>query len=79
VHASTVSRAVRHRSARLVDGTTVPLRRLFGAHHDVRAAVAELVRREPRPSDAAIAAALAEQGHHIARRTVAKYRHDLSR
>jgi RNA polymerase sigma-54 factor len=79
VHASTVSRAVRHRTARLVDGTTVPLRRLFGAHHDVRAAVAELARREPRPSDAAIAAALAQQGYHIARRTVAKYRHELSR
>jgi RNA polymerase sigma-54 factor len=79
VHPSTVSRAVRHRAARLVDGATVPLRRLFGAHHDVRAAVAELVRREPRPSDAAVAAALAERGHHIARRTVAKYRHELSR
>lgn len=79
VHASTVSRAVRHRSARLLDGSVVPLRRLFGAHHDVRAAVAELASREPRPSDRAIAAALAERGYHIARRTVAKYRHELSR
>jgi RNA polymerase sigma-54 factor len=79
VHASTVSRAVRHRTARLANGTTVPLRRLFGAHHDVRAAVAELLRRQPRPSDGAIAAALAERGYSIARRTVAKYRHELSR
>lgn len=79
VHASTVSRAVRHRTARLLDGGVVPLRRLFGANHDVRAAVAELVGREPRPSDRAIAAAIAELGHHIARRTVAKYRHELSR
>jgi len=60
-----------------VDGTVIPLRRLFGAHHDVRAAVAELVRREPRPSDAAVAAELAERGYRIARRTVAKYRHEL--
>jgi RNA polymerase sigma-54 factor len=79
VHASTVSRAVRHRSARLVDGSTLPLRRLFGAHHDVRAAAAELIGQDPRPSDAAVAAALAERGYHIARRTVAKYRHELPR
>src|SRR5215470_19219213 len=30
VHPSTVSRAARHRTARLVDGTVIPLRRLFG-------------------------------------------------
>jgi RNA polymerase sigma-54 factor len=78
VHESTVSRAVRQRTARLPDGSVVPLRRLFGRHHDVRAAVAEVIRREPRQSDSAVAAALAGQGYQIARRTVAKYRHALA-
>jgi RNA polymerase sigma-54 factor len=82
VHASTVSRAVRHRAAWLVDGRVVPLRRLFGAHHDVRAAVADILRAEllrgaPRPSDEAVARALAGQGYRVARRTVAKYRNAL--
>lgn len=74
VHPSTVSRAVRHRTARLPGGRVVPLRRLFGAHHDTAAAVAELVTSVPRPSDRAVAEALGRRGIRIARRTVTKYR-----
>lgn len=74
VHESTISRAVRHRTARLIDGQVVPLGRFFGAHHQARAAVAELVGRDPRPSDREVAEALTARGYRIARRTVAKYR-----
>ncbi len=74
VHASTVSRAVRHRRARLPDGSVVALPGLFGTSHDVRAVIAELTGRVPRPSDQAIAALLADRGYRIARRTVTKHR-----
>lgn len=74
VHESTISRAVAHRCVQLVSGETVPLRRLFGANHDVRAAVAELSAMVPRPSDRAIAELLAERGIVVSRRAVNKYR-----
>ncbi|MDQ1288418.1 MAG: polymerase sigma-54 factor [Actinomycetota bacterium] len=78
VHESTISRAVRHRTARLVDGTVVPLQRLFGTGSDLRQAVAELIGRTPRPSDRAVAEILTARGIHVARRTVTKYRHALT-
>jgi RNA polymerase sigma-54 factor len=74
VHESTISRAVAHRCARLVSGEVVPLRRMFGANHDVRAAVAELCATVPRPSDRVIAELLAERGIVVSRRAVNKYR-----
>jgi RNA polymerase sigma-54 factor len=74
VHESTISRAVAHRCARLVSGEVVPLRRMFGANHDVRAAVAELRATVPRLSDRVIAELLAERGIVVSRRVVNKYR-----
>ncbi|MBP2324862.1 RNA polymerase sigma-54 factor [Kibdelosporangium banguiense] len=74
VHESTISRAVAHRCARLVSGEVVPLRRMFGANHDARAAVAELSAILPRPSDRMIAELLAERGIVVSRRAVNKYR-----
>ncbi|WDZ82902.1 hypothetical protein [Micromonospora cathayae] len=79
VHESTVSRAVRNRTARLVDGRTVPLRVLFGVDDRARLAVAELLHRHPRFSDRQVAEMLTADGLPIARRTVAKYRRALSR
>ncbi|RSM87883.1 hypothetical protein DMH04_09150 [Kibdelosporangium aridum] len=74
VHESTISRAVANRCARLVSGEVVPLRRMFGANHDIRAAVAELCAARPRPSDRMIAELLAERGIVVSRRAVNKYR-----
>lgn len=74
VHESTVSRAVTHRDARLVTGQVIELGRMFGTHHDARAAVAELCAAIPRQSDRRIAELLAARGIVLSRRTVAKYR-----
>lgn len=79
VHESTVSRAVAHRDARLVTGQVIELSRMFGTHHDARAAVAELCAAIPRQSDRRIAELLAARGIVLSRRTVAKYRLDSGR
>lgn len=75
LHESTVGRAVSGRYALLPSGRVVPLSRFFEASLGVREALAEIVAAEARPhSDGELAAALAERGFHVARRTVAKYR-----
>lgn len=92
LHPSTVSRAVAGKYAQTPWGI-IALRHFFqagaaasdggagAARSDVRDLVAEVVAAEDpaQPlSDDEIAAALAERGHPIARRTVAKYRRELS-
>jgi RNA polymerase sigma-54 factor len=74
VHESTISRAVAHRHARLVSGQLITLRRMFGAHHDARAAVAELCSATPRPPDRRVVELLAARGIVLSRRAVTKYR-----
>ncbi|MBI3361319.1 MAG: hypothetical protein HY023_09435 [Chloroflexi bacterium] len=75
VHESTISRAVANKTAALPDGRIVPLSKFFDRSLSVRDAVKSIVAAEPRPlTDDEIAACLARQGYHVARRTVAKYR-----
>jgi RNA polymerase sigma-54 factor len=78
VHESTISRAVAGKTAALPDGRIVPLAKFFDRSLSVRDRVRQLVEGENRPmTDDQIAAALARDGVHIARRTVAKYRNML--
>lgn len=77
VHESTISRAVAHRHARLVNGELITLGRMFGTNHDVRALIGELCRQAPRPSDQRVVLLLAERGIPLSRRAVTKHRHAL--
>ena len=77
VHESTISRAVAHRRASLVNGHIVALDAMFGSNQDAYAAVAELCTARPRPPDREVADVLAGRGIVISRRTVAKYRRAL--
>jgi RNA polymerase sigma-54 factor len=77
LHESTVSRAVDGKRIRLPSGAVLPFAVLFGTNTAVKARLADLMARDPRPSDARLAAALAAEGHAISRRTVAKYRSEL--
>jgi RNA polymerase sigma-54 factor len=78
VHESTISRAVAGTSAALPDGRIVPLAKFFDRSLSVRDRVRCLVEAETRPmTDDEIALALAREGVHVARRTVAKYRNML--
>jgi RNA polymerase sigma-54 factor len=77
VHESTVSRAARHRTVRLPDGKVVPLAALFGSGHDVRTCLAGLMASGERRSDQQFADLLRSRGIVVARRTVAKYRHQI--
>lgn len=81
VHVSTVSRAVVGKYVEF-RGAVFPLRDLFqgnGTGELSRTAIIrrirELLKAEPGLSDSRIAARLEEQGIHISRRTVNKYRH----
>jgi RNA polymerase sigma-54 factor len=75
VHESTVSRAVSHKSVALPDGRIIHLDRFFDRSLSVRDQIKEIVAQEDEPlTDDQIVEILAEDGIHIARRTVAKYR-----
>lgn len=75
VHESTVGRVIAGRYVLLPTGEIVPLTALFGAARGVQECLRAVVRQESGPlSDAALVQALAAHGHHLARRTVAKYR-----
>ncbi|TQM36845.1 hypothetical protein [Pseudonocardia cypriaca] len=75
VHESTVSRAVAGKHLLLPSGETVAFGALFGAARGVQHCLCDLVACETVPqSDVELMNALAERGHRIARRTVAKYR-----
>jgi RNA polymerase sigma-54 factor len=77
LHESTVSRAVKDRTAQLPDGRVVMLASLFGSGHDVRAVLARLLTSENKCSDQRLSDMLQAEGFSVARRTVAKYRKQL--
>ena len=78
VHESTISRAVSGKTIALPNGRIIPLAKFFDRSLSVRDRVRHLVENEPYPlTDDEIAAALAREGVHVARRTVAKYRNML--
>ncbi len=77
LHESTVSRAVKDRTAELPDGRVVPLATMFGSGHDVRPAVARLLATGQKCSDQRRSEMLRAQGIFAARRTVAKYRREM--
>ena len=78
VHPSTVSRTVRHKYAQLPGGRIVPLASFFTVDAPAKAALRALVAAEAQPlTDQALCLALAGQGFHLSRRTVAYYRAEL--
>lgn len=78
LHESTVSRAVAHKYAQLPWGSLAPLADFFASAPEVKERLREIVVQEERPlSDSQIAALLRQEGHAVARRTVAKYRGEL--
>lgn len=75
LHESTVSRATADKSALIPNGMLLAISEFFVAARGVQDLLRELVVNEKRPlSDEQLAGLLAERGHPIARRTVAKYR-----
>lgn len=75
VHESTISRAVSNKSVQLPNGKIILLDVFFDRSLAIRHKIKEMIRQENYPlSDAQIAKILSEDGIHIARRTVAKYR-----
>lgn len=75
VHESTISRAVSHKSVALPDGRIIPLSQFFDRSLGIRDRIKEIVANESRSfTDDQIADLLRDEGIHIARRTVAKYR-----
>ena len=80
LHPSTVSRAVQGAVVALPpDGRVRPLADFFGGAVAARETLAALLAEsDPPRTDAEAAARLAAAGHTVARRTVAKYRHELA-
>jgi RNA polymerase sigma-54 factor len=77
-HESTVSRAVAGRHAMLPSRRVVALAAFFDAGAGPRDALAHVVAAERRPlTDTELAGELTRAGFPIARRTIAKYRHQL--
>jgi RNA polymerase sigma-54 factor len=75
LHESTVSRVVAGKHLLLPSGETVPFGALFGAARGVQECLRDLVAAETVAwCDAQLVGALAERGHRVSRRTVAKYR-----
>jgi RNA polymerase sigma-54 factor len=75
-----VSRAVQGAVLALPGGRTEPLAAFFGGSVSPRTRLARMLASpDPPASDAEAAARLAAAGFPLARRTVAKYRHALSR
>ena len=75
LHESTISRAVSDKAVQMPNGKISPLSRFFDRSLHVRTVLKQLIEEETTPlSDTALAELLAEQGHTVARRTVAKYR-----
>jgi RNA polymerase sigma-54 factor len=79
LHASTVSRAIAGKTARLPDGRSIALAAFFGSAVGTREILARLIVDVAPASDARLATLLAEQGVCVSRRTVAKYRAQLCR
>ncbi len=75
VHESTISRAVSGKAVQLPNRKIIPLSKWFDRSLNIRTALLKIIAEEKYPlSDTQIAERLEEQGHIIARRTVAKYR-----
>ena len=75
VHESTISRSVAGKSVQLPSGKIIPISKFFDRSLHIRAAMKTIIQTEAEPlSDTRIAELLSDQGYHIARRTVAKYR-----
>lgn len=75
VHESTISRAVSNKTVQLPNRQIIPLASFFDRSLNVRTVLRDLISRESSPlSDAELVNLLAQQGHQVARRTVAKYR-----
>lgn len=79
LHQSTVSRAVAGTTVQLPDRSVRPLSSLFGGHHALLAELAALMVDHPGAPDRVLGELLAGRGHHVARRTVSKYRHELAK
>jgi len=78
VHESTVSRATNGKFAMLPDARVLPMADFFTPNLAPKDVLREILRADPRLTDAEIAEQLAERHDiHIARRTVAKYRKQL--
>ncbi|MGH3774495.1 MAG: hypothetical protein ACRDRR_01970 [Pseudonocardiaceae bacterium] len=78
LHESTVSRTVAGKHLLLPSGETVAFSALFGPARGVQQCLRDLVAGETvARSDTELVCALGAFGHHIARRTVAKYRAEL--
>lgn len=77
LHESTVSRVVAGKYLLLPSGETVAFGALFGAARAAQECLRALAAARTAAGDAELALALAEQGYHLSRRTVAKYRAEL--
>jgi RNA polymerase sigma-54 factor len=78
VHESTVSRATSSKYAMLPNGEVIPYTHFFTPNLSVKGIMKETIDKEGKPlTDHEIQERLKEQGIHIARRTVAKYRMQL--
>jgi RNA polymerase sigma-54 factor len=78
LHESTVSRAVAGKRLRLPDGRVLALAELFGTARSAHDSLRTVIASEDRPlSDGELTRALRAHGHHLSRRTVAKYRAQL--
>jgi len=76
---STVSRAVMNKVVQLPDGRLVLLSDLFDRSLPIKACIQHILEQEGRPlSDQEISLRLRGFGHNLARRTVSKYRAQLS-
>lgn len=78
LHPSTVGRAVRDKVVQLPDGQLVLLADFFDDSLPAKTAIRQVVANTEEPlSDGEVARQLAEQGIHLARRTVTKYRQQM--
>jgi RNA polymerase sigma-54 factor len=78
LHESTVSRATASKYVMLPSGEVIPYAHFFTPSLSVKDILKEVIEKEGKPlPDADIVERLKEQGIHIARRTVAKYRMQL--
>lgn len=78
MHESTVSRATAGKYVMIPSGKVIPFSDFFTPALNVKDVIKELVEREETPlTDQEIVERLDDQGYHIARRTVAKYRDQL--
>ncbi len=78
MHESTVSRATAGKWVMIPSGKVIPFSDFFTPALNVKDVIKEMIDGETEPlTDQQITEMLAEYGHHIARRTVAKYRDQL--